>query len=251
MRQGGTLMVSRAVKLFPLIKRRLEELGFSNVEVTGEEKDALNMVINEKQPRLALIGSGFYQCCTPYMTGELVKAFPKLNIAAVSVCQYPADLAMWFIINGAKSYVNLLEGPDEFYRGLNDVREGRDYISPLVQERIELRKELPEPASNLTPRHIEIIRLLANGFTSFEIADVLHISRRTVDTHKTDLYTLLNVRNENELIRVAHYLGLIKQNELLFFGGNYQLNPKPEKKQKLRRIAAKSAAMRTLQPEAL
>jgi DNA-binding NarL/FixJ family response regulator len=236
MQQGGVLMVSRATKLHSHIKGRLEVLGFQNVDITEEEKDSLNMVINEKNPHLILMGTRFYQCSTPYMMGELLRNFPKLNIAAVSICDYPADLAMYFIINGVKSYVNYLEGTDEFYRGLGRVREGKDYISPEVQEHIETRSELPKKAGLLTPREIEVIRLLANGFTSFEIADVLHISRRTVDTHKTDLYTLLNVRNENELIRVALFLGIIRENELVFFGGRYQLNPKPERKPTLRRV---------------
>jgi two-component system invasion response regulator UvrY len=222
-------MVSRAKKLFPHIKKRLVDLGFTDVEITGEEKDSLNMVINEMRPKLVLMGSGFYQCCTPYMMGQLLRQFPKLNIAAISVCHYPADLAMHFIVNGAKSYVNFLEGPDEFYRGLKETREGKNYISPQVQERIEIRREMPPPATDLTPRQIEVVRLLCNGFSGYEIADVLHISKRTVDTHKTDVYTLLNVRNENELIRVALYQKIISMDELVFFGSNFQLNPRPEK----------------------
>jgi DNA-binding NarL/FixJ family response regulator len=99
-------------------------------------------------------------------------------------------------------------------------------------ERIEMRKEMPEKAGNITARYIEVVRLLSNGFTSFEITDALHISKRTLDTHKTELYTRLNVRNENELIRVAQYLGYINSEELVFFGGRYALNPKPEKRRK-------------------
>jgi DNA-binding NarL/FixJ family response regulator len=233
--QGGTLMVSRATKLFPHIKQRLLVLGFKNVEVTGEEKDSLNMVINDLKPRLVLMGSGFYQCCTPFMAGELLKIFPKLNVAAVSVYQYPADLAMFFIVNGVKSYVSLWDGIEEFYRGLNYVREGRAYISPEVERRLEMRREMPDPGKEPTPKQIEVIRLLGNGFTTVEIADVLHISRRTVDTEKTKIYTRLNVRNENELIRAALFHGLIKPEELTFYGGKYQLNPKPERKS-IRRI---------------
>jgi hypothetical protein len=46
----GTLIVSRSLKLFPHIKQRFEELGFQNVEVTGEEKDSLNGLIREMRP---------------------------------------------------------------------------------------------------------------------------------------------------------------------------------------------------------
>jgi hypothetical protein len=104
---GGTLIVSRATKLFPYYQRRLLELGFNDVEATGEEKDSLNSVINEKNPRLMLVESGFYHAGTPYMMGRLLKLFPKLNIAAVSIGEYPDDLAAWFIFYRVKSYVSL------------------------------------------------------------------------------------------------------------------------------------------------
>jgi DNA-binding CsgD family transcriptional regulator len=207
------------------------------LEVSGEERDSLNNLIDDIKPWLVLVGSGFYKCCTPFMMGELLKTFPNLNIAAVSVlCKIPDDLAMWFIINGVRSYINLYEGYEEFLKGLNKVRDGKDYIAPSVSGCMERRKEIPEPASRLTPRQIEVVRLLCNGFTSFEIAGVLNISRRTVDTHKTELYTNLNVRNENELIRAAQALGIISPDELNFYGGKYELNPKPENKPKIRGI---------------
>jgi hypothetical protein len=104
MPKGGTLHLSKEKMLYPLFKKRLAELGFTNFEITGEERDSLNSVINDLNPRLILVDSDFYECSTPYMMGQLLKSFPKLNIAAVSaLCKIPADLAMWFVINGVKS----------------------------------------------------------------------------------------------------------------------------------------------------
>jgi DNA-binding NarL/FixJ family response regulator len=54
------------------------------------------------------------------------------------------------------------------------------------------------------------LNLLWDGYKTEEIADTLHISDRTVETHKGDMYKALNVRNERELLRVALYIGLIK-----------------------------------------
>jgi DNA-binding NarL/FixJ family response regulator len=246
---GGTLLLSRETALYSHFRKRFAELGFSNFDLTGEERDSLNFVINEKKPRLVIVGSGFYRCSTPYMMGQLLKTFPNLNIAAVSACcKIPADLAMWFIINGVKSYVSLFDGLDEFYRGLNRVREGKEYISPKVLERLEMRREMPEPAGNITPRHFEIIRCICNGFNGAEICAELHISEQTLYAHKRAIYTFLNVRNENELIRVALFHKWIDPEELCFYGRNYHLNPLPEKKQAsvLRKVTTKSASMRIL-----
>ena len=211
-------MVSRAVKLHPHIKRRLEALGFEDVMITGADRDGLNMVIREKKPRLILIGSAFYDCSTPYMMKELLRTFPKLNIAALSVLNsYTDSRAAEFIYNGVQSYLNVLEGFEEFHRGLQEVRKGNVYISPEVQKKIDSKTSCRFTAEDLTPKHIEVIRLLGNGFTTVEAAETLGCSKRTVDTHKSDIYSILNVRNENELIRFALFKGIIHSEELHFF----------------------------------
>jgi DNA-binding NarL/FixJ family response regulator len=173
-------MVSRAVKLFPRIQRRLEELGFPKVDVTGEERDSLNFIINEKKPDLVLVGSAFYQAGTPLMTGRLLKRFPKLNIAALSVHEFPDSVAAWFMFYGIKSYVNLYEGFEEFHHGLQIVREGGEYISPGVKSLIDLFPEWPKTNIEATARLMEILVLLCNGFAAESIGAELHISRKTV-----------------------------------------------------------------------
>ena len=233
---GGTLAVSRAINLYEYYKKKLELCGFDNVFITGAEKDGLNMLIRDMKPRIVLVESIFYQCCTPFMMADLHKQFPKLYIAAVSLTYFPDDLAMYFIINGVRSYVNLWEGTEQFYTGLEAIRKGREYISPEVQRRMDIRNIFPEPTGKLTCRQIEIIRLVANSFTGAEIADTLHISERSVDSRKTEIYTALNVRNENEVIRVAIFLGIIKADELYFYGRDYVLKPLPPKKPQIRRV---------------
>ena len=222
--------MSRETSLYEHFRKRFRQLGFNDFDITPDDRDALVMRIAETKPALVLVSSGFYSCSTPYMMGRLLKVFPGLNIAALSVYhKIPDDLAMWFIFYGVRSYLNLFEGYEEFYTGLKKIKNGEEYISPGVLACIEKRKEKPEPAAVLTPRQMEITRLLSNGFSGEEIAEVLNISRRTVETHKRELYLALNVRNENELIRTALFFGFINTGELDFYGGRYQLNPKPEK----------------------
>jgi DNA-binding NarL/FixJ family response regulator len=223
---AGTLLVSRAVLLHSDHKKKLEDLGFSNVTVTAVDKDGLNMLINQLKPDILIIGSRFYKSATPYMTALLRRKFKDLNIAAVSINEYPADLAVKFVVNGINSYVNYLDGIDQFYRGLKEMSKGKNFVSPSVRERMETCGELPPPALELTEREIEVLRLLCNGFTSMEIANELYISKRTVEFHKAALFNRLGTRNENELIRVALYLGIIKVDELDFYGGDFALLPK-------------------------
>ena len=218
----GTLFVSRDVNNHSHYKMRAEEIGFRNVTFTGADKDGLNMIINDLKPRLVVMGSSFYDCATPYMMSILHRQYPKIILASVSLERYPAHLAMGLIANGVNSYVNFADGVEQFYAGLHFIKEGRAFIAANIDEKIR-NSELPRPSHELTERQIEVLRLICNGFTAFEIADVLHISVRTIKFHKTELYNNLKIRNENELIRVALYLGFIKVDELNFYGGNYCL----------------------------
>jgi DNA-binding NarL/FixJ family response regulator len=221
-------MISRAKKLFPHIKKRLEDLGFPDVEVTGEEKDSLNMVINEMKPKLSLVGSGFYQAGTPYMMGELLRQFPKLNIVALSVHDFPDTLATWFIWRGVKSYVNLFEGFEEFHQGLQEVRAGKNYISRNVRHLIENFPEWPDTKCKATKRQLEIIVLLCNGFIPEHIGDELHITRRTVTNHLKDLYRIFHVKNREEMVALAWQLGLVTEKDMRFIDRKRNDEPLPE-----------------------
>lgn len=237
---GGTLMVTRADNLHKFIKLRLESLGFNNITVTGAEKDGLSMLIRELKPLIVLIEGKFYDCATPYKMAELHKEFPKQNFAVVSTERIPAKRAMYFVINGAKSYVNLWEGDEQFYQGMEVIRKGDEYISPEVQEAMDNSKGSLDSSRPLTQTQVEVVRLLANGFTGLEAAHVLGISERTIDTHKQAIFKSWVIRNENELIRMAGFLGIIDPQELNFFGDNCGPLVRPHKqknKARLKQIA--------------
>ena len=229
---GGALIVCRDIHLHQHYKERLEVLGYKDVSVTDAEKDGLNMVINELKPKIIFMEVEFYDAATPYMMSFLMKRYKKIHFAVVSRARYPPDRAMCFIINGAKSFLHYPDGTEQFFKGLELIRDGKSFISNSVQESFDMRSEsdLPRPAEELTKREIEVARLVCNGYTGAEIADRLHICLRTANFHKRELYTNLSIRNENELIRVALYLGIIRQDELNFYGRDYELSPRPRKK---------------------
>jgi len=228
---AGTLLVTRSVNNQTFYKQKLEkEFGFSNVTVTSLEKDALNMLIRELKPDLVMMGARFYECSTPYLLGELKKEFPDIqNWAALSLEAYPPDLAMYFILNGIKSYDTAFDGFEKFFEGLKAIYKGRKYISQSVQERIDMRKdERPAPAGKITMRHFDVIRLACCGLDNTEIAETLYISRKTVYSHKREIYRSLNVRNPVELVRTALKQKLVTEDELFFFPKEYTLNPIPD-----------------------
>jgi DNA-binding NarL/FixJ family response regulator len=161
------------------------------------------------------------------MMGELKRTFPNIKMASFVIGEYPPELAMYFILNGVSSYVTSFDGIDVWNKGLKEVSCGRDFISPEVVKRIDMRREYPKPAK-ISGRHIEVIRLLCNGWKDTEIAATLHISRNTVINHKTDILTSLNCRSVIELIHVALLTEIIHLDELCFRYKDIVLNPIPE-----------------------
>jgi len=224
---GGTLLVSRWEKHSSHHKSRLEQLGFQNVHVTSEEKDSLNMVLNDLKPRLVLVGSGFYSAATPYKLGQLRRDFPRLTIAVINIDKFPDAMAPWFIWYGVKSYVNWQEGPDEFFLGLDEVRRGNTYIAPNVQRVIDT-VEWPEINDKAAKRQMEVLTLLCNGILPLRIGEILHVSKRTVDWHIDELKKVFGVQQREELIAMAFYLDIVTKDDLCFFDRKIKMKPLPK-----------------------
>jgi DNA-binding NarL/FixJ family response regulator len=229
---GGALVVSRSVINHNYYKQLIESKGIKNVRVTDVDKDGLNYIIGEMKPDLMIMGARFYQCSTPYMMGLINNDFPWLNMAAMCFDEYPADLGMYFILNGVKSYFNMFEGIEQFKAGFTKILEGKNYVSEVVKNRIEMRKTEPEPARELPQKHIEVLRCICNGFKKDEIADNLYLSPRTVENYRQEIYRCLNVNDIAELFRAALRLHFVTEEELIFCPRKFRLKPLPTKTNK-------------------
>lgn len=107
--------------------------------------------------------------------------------------------------NGAKGY--LLKGSfkEELLLTIRAASRGATYLSPSVSESVLTTpaSSAPSPADQITPREHELLQLIAKGHTNAEIAEILDVSIKTVERHRTNLMTKLDARNIVELIRVA------------------------------------------------
>ncbi|MDR2899937.1 MAG: LuxR C-terminal-related transcriptional regulator [Treponema sp.] len=226
---GGTLVISRQVTNFDYFKMKLHQLGYTNVHCTDLDKDGLFFHIADMKPDIVIMSAQFYYCSTPYMLGLLKTAFPKLYFSVISVGEYPLDLAMSFIVNGAKAYASTADGKESFYYGVEMIRQRKIFIPRSVQERFDMRKEYPAPAKKLSPIRAEVLRCVCNGFSNEDIADNLAICKATVENHKKEIYRSLNARNAFDLFIAAHRLGIVSMDELVFHHSNFECSPFPEK----------------------
>jgi len=210
---GNTLVLSRAVKLHKFYKKHLEGIGYKNVYFTDLDKDALNLIIEDKKPCLVMVEACFYKHATPYMMFELHMKFPKLNIAAVNLYDYLDVNGKEFILNGVNSYLSMTEGIDEFYKGLIIIKNRNNYISPNVEKEINEMSVVPPEKYKVRKREIEVMNLLLKGKKEEEIANTLNISKHTVQTHKYNLFDLFNVDNTVQLLLAALSAGKIRFDE--------------------------------------
>jgi DNA-binding NarL/FixJ family response regulator len=111
---------------------------------------------------------------------------------------------------GASGYLLKQAAGEELLAAIRDVLAGRVYVSPQLAGDVIASIASPKPASDdkLTLRQREVLRLVAQGKSMKEVAAVLRLSPRTVETHKYEMMHSLGVHTTAELIRFAYQHGM-------------------------------------------
>jgi DNA-binding NarL/FixJ family response regulator len=122
-----------------------------------------------------------------------------------------AQLATEALRAGASGYVLKHAAGEELITAMQEVLQGRTYLTPLIANDVITSLMAPEKQASvtLTPRQREVLRLIAEGRRMKEIAATLQLSTRTVETHKYDMMRALGVQSTAELVRYAIHLGLV------------------------------------------
>jgi DNA-binding NarL/FixJ family response regulator len=114
---------------------------------------------------------------------------------------------------GADGYLIKNSPKAELINAIKTVAAGDQYFSETVNELLLKTDEKPSISAELeglTEREIEIITLIAEGLSNKEIGEKLFISHRTVDTHRTNLMTKLNLHNVAGIVRFAMHHNLLR-----------------------------------------
>ena len=118
---------------------------------------------------------------------------------------------------GASGYVLKQSASSELFNAIQEVYNGRFFLSSVIAERFLAGKQATTDSSPLklfsalTPRQREVLQLVAEGKSAKEIASQLNISVKTVEFHKKHLMEELNLRTSAELIRYAIEKGFVTQ----------------------------------------
>jgi DNA-binding NarL/FixJ family response regulator len=143
----------------------------------------------------------------------LLKSHPKLHIIALTNFN-ETSFVRSIIKNGAKGYLLKNTNKKELVSAIKKVYNGEQYLQKSIQELL-LNESIGITVRNsfipkLTRREQEVLNLIAEEFTTNEIAEKLFVSSKTVESHRSHLIQKLEVRNTAGLIRIAIEKGLLK-----------------------------------------
>jgi DNA-binding NarL/FixJ family response regulator len=202
----SALIVSRCKGLCRLGRWLLRRLRVRVVLIADRDGEELNKYLNY-YAEVVLFDATFWQDITPRKIGFLLKDFPDKNIAVFNLTYLHPEKAALFVRYGTKSYFDV-SGSGSFWKGLKTVLRGKQYITPSVRKVIEnLPDAMPELRLDTTGRMEDVKLLIFKGLRTGEIADVLRLSIKTVENHKSALFVTYGVKSSIALFRQCFLLG--------------------------------------------
>jgi len=183
----------------------------ADVEVVGEAtngKEALEKV-EELAPDVVLMDLAMPIMGGLEATRRIRRQFPATKVLALT--QYDdSEYVVPVIEAGARGFVTKMAAFTELTSAIQAVYKGDSFLSPsaaaaLVQECQQKTNAEGEtdPYQQLTDREREVLKLVVEGHTAREIADMLVVSHKTVEWYKTSLMNKLNIHNRTDLIKFA------------------------------------------------
>lgn len=186
--------------------------GVTVVAEAGKGSEALKL-IEELKPNLILLditmpdGSGFD------VLQHVSKNDPDIRVIVLTVHE-AGEYAIRALREGAAGFLPKSAASTELEQAIQSVMKGEVYISPETSRKtlIEYGKGVTKRdlLATLSPRQREVLRLIAEGRTTKQIAQTLEISVKTVETHRAQLMDRLGIRDVAGLVRYAIIVGLIE-----------------------------------------
>ena len=152
------------------------------------------------------------------LTQEIIELYKDISILGLSM-HHEEEYIVSMLEKGAKGYLLKDSGVEELKKALQKLTVGEYYYNDTVMKTLIQRVQSPTKNNRatkedlkLTEREIEIIKLVAEEFSNQEISEKLFISPRTVESHKRNMISKLDVKNSIGLVRYAISNGLVDSN---------------------------------------
>jgi DNA-binding NarL/FixJ family response regulator len=196
------------------IRSLLEQM--SGIEVVGEAGNGREAVklIRQLRPDIVLMDVAMAQMNGIEATGRIKKAYKDVRVIILSMYSNE-EYVLQALQAGASGYLLKDAATLELELAVRAVSRNETYLSPGVSKHVidSYRKRITgdqQPVEQLTPRQREVVQLIAEGRTTKEIASILKVAVKTVETHRTQMMERLNIHDIAGLVRYAIRVGLIR-----------------------------------------
>jgi DNA-binding NarL/FixJ family response regulator len=178
--------------------------------VCGNRPDAAGALeaIEELQPDLVIIDISLKDSNGIDLVEQIACEYPKLLVLVLSM--YDESLyAQRALFSGAKGYIMKQKAVEQVVEAIRQVIKGEIYASQNIKDQVFKQLIYPQksdgisPLNSLTNRELEVFRLIGEGLSSKEIARRLHLSIKTIGTHRENIKEKLQLKHHTELIKVA------------------------------------------------
>jgi DNA-binding NarL/FixJ family response regulator len=185
--------------------------GMNVVAEAEDGVEALEKALNQK-PDIAIL-----DVAMPRMTGlqaarHIHDQAPEVHVLLLSMHDDERYL-LEALKAGASGYVLKRAADTDLVDAVRAVARGNSFISPHAEGTL-LKKVLSDPdgdpTEKLTPREREVVKLIAEAYTNKEIAAILNLAEKTVESHRANVLAKLGMRDRVELVRYAIRRGLIE-----------------------------------------
>ncbi|NND06547.1 MAG: response regulator transcription factor [Saprospiraceae bacterium] len=182
---------------------------FDVLGTVGDGQELMDLLEGGIEPDVVLL-----DLTMPNMDGFAVlnmakKRFPAVKFIALSMHDDGQYIAKC-VRGGAYGYLLKNANEDELSAAIHTVYAGKKYFNPYITELMIRNMALEgNQVKQLSERETEVLQHVSDGKTTKEIAEILFVSTRTVETHRVNMMKKLQVQNTAELIKKAAHLNLI------------------------------------------
>ncbi len=189
----------------------------SDIEVIGEAKDGREAIrqVEQLHPDIVVMDIAMPGLNGLEATRRIKKRFPDVEILILSM-HATEEYIFQILRAGALGYVVKQSAPSELVLAIQNVWQGELFLSATISKRVIAefirrgeRTTEQDSHDQLTDREREVLQLIAEGHSNRQIAESLHISVKTVETHRAHVMDKLDIRGTAGLTRYAIRTGII------------------------------------------
>jgi DNA-binding NarL/FixJ family response regulator len=182
----------------------------SDLQIIGEAENGQMAIdlVQELQPNVVLMDIRMPVMDGVTATKEICRRFPQVNVLILTTFDDDTYVAT-AIEHGAKGYLLKDTPSEEIAAAIRAVDRGYTHLAPGIMAKViasrsnEAEVILPLELQELTPRELEVLKLIATGANNREIAQQLYISEGTVKNHVTNVLSRLNLRDRTQAAILA------------------------------------------------